>query len=61
MSTQRARVFPVIHVETLDQDVVDVRVAADCGLHRVFLIDHDADDERLADAVAEVRSSVPQM
>ncbi len=42
------RIYPVIHVHDLDQVSEQVEVARRHPISGVFLIDHDADDIRLA-------------
>ena len=61
MGPAAPRIYPVIHVESIVQVVNDARTAASCGSAHVFLIDHDADDDRLARAVLEVERLVPQV
>lgn len=52
-------IFPVIHVESVEQVVEDAGRVLDAEVAGVFLIDHDADDDRLAAAFDAVRRAAP--
>lgn len=51
--------YPVIHVESIDQVLSDLDVVRREQISGVFLIDHDADDDRLAAAAVAVRGEDP--
>ncbi|MGJ3507135.1 hypothetical protein [Enemella sp. A6] len=47
-------VHPVVHVVDVEAAVHEVRKVVRHPIHGVFLIDHDADDQRLIDTIAAV-------
>lgn len=47
-------VYPVIHVTGVEESLREVRKAARHPIDGVFLIDHDADDQRLIDTIRAV-------
>ncbi len=55
------RVYPVIHVADANQVLEQVSVAARQSVAGVFLIDHDADDDRLNDCIQAVHAAYPQL
>ncbi|WP_094980454.1 MULTISPECIES: adenine phosphoribosyltransferase [Rhodococcus] len=55
------RIYPVIHVHDLDQVSEQVEVARRHPISGVFLIDHDADDIRLARCIDHVRLKQPDI
>lgn len=55
------KVYPVIHVRTVEQVRSQVANLVRHPVDGVFLIDHDADDRRLADCVAAVRDQHPDL
>lgn len=55
------KVYPVVHVESVPQVLRDVRTAVEHPVSGVFLIDHEADDARLVDALTEVRAHFPDV
>jgi hypothetical protein len=47
-------VLPVVHVETLDQALINTGIARDAGVHGVFLINHSISPARLLEIHGEV-------
>lgn len=54
-------VYPVIHVQDLDQVLSQVRLAQRHDVDGIFLIDHDANDARLSACVNAVRDAQPEL
>ncbi|MBS3941413.1 MAG: hypothetical protein KG028_10680 [Actinobacteria bacterium] len=61
MTSRPPKVYPVIHVADIPDVVEDAELAVDRGADGVFLIDHDADDDRLVAAIRAVRAALPQL
>lgn len=55
------RVYPVIHVDGIDQVLQQAGVAFGHDVAGVFLIDHDSDDARLMDCISAVRDEYPDV
>ena len=55
MDERQTRIYPVIRVETATQALAQAKIAYDYPVDGVFLIDHDADHDRLARCIAAVR------
>lgn len=59
MDERQTRIYPVIRVETETQALAQAEIAYDYPVDGVFLIDHDADHDRLARCIAAVRERFP--
>ncbi|MEU5852900.1 BtpA/SgcQ family protein [Saccharopolyspora shandongensis] len=53
------KIFPVVHVTGIEQSVAEVTRAVRHSVDGVFLIDHDANDARLVEAIRAVRDEFP--
>ena len=61
INTTRKRIFPVVHVDTLEQTLTNVTLAHEAKADGVFLINHRHDHRHLCDVYAEVRRAFPDM
>lgn len=57
----RSEIIPVIHVVNINQVITNVKTCLDCGLNKVFLINHVTNSNHLIECYNDIRKLYPNL